>query len=90
MRFTWDHRKASKNLAKHAVSFDEATTVFVDPLSSTFEDPVHSIEEQRFIIIGLSERGRIIVVAHTDDGETVRIISGREATREEREAYEEG
>jgi len=90
MRFAWDQKKASNNLAKHGISFEEAATAFGDPLSNTFQDPDHSMEEQRFIILGLSEQGRIVVVAHTDDGEVVRIISAREATRGERRSYEEG
>jgi uncharacterized protein len=89
MRFEWDANKAASNLAKHGVSFEDAATVFVDPLSDTFDDPDHSAEERRFIIIGTSERGRMLVVTHTDDGETVRIISAREPTRGEREFYEE-
>ena len=75
MRFAWDQKKAPNNLAKHGVSFEEAATVFGDPLSNTFPDPDHSMAEQRFIIIGLSGQGRIVVVAHTDDGDVVRIIS---------------
>jgi uncharacterized DUF497 family protein len=89
MRFAWDKKKASRNLVKHSISFEEATTVFGDPLSNTFPDQDHSIAEQRFVIIGLSEQGRILVVAHTDDGELVRIISAREATHGERKSYEE-
>jgi uncharacterized DUF497 family protein len=89
MRFAWDQNKASNNLAKHGVSFEEAATVFGDPLSNSYPDPDHSLDEQRFIIIGLSEQGRIIVVAHTDDSETVRLISAREATSGERKSYEE-
>jgi uncharacterized DUF497 family protein len=89
MQFAWDQKEASNNLAKHGVSFEEAATVFGDPLSNTFPDPDHSMEEQRFIIIGLSEQGKIVVVAHTDDGAIVRIISAREATRGERKSYEE-
>lgn len=89
MRFAWDEKKASSNRARHGVSFDEATTVFGDPLSNTYPDPEHSLDEERFIIIGESEQGRIIVVAHTDDGETVRLISAREATSRERKSYEE-
>ena len=65
MRFAWDQKKATNNLAKHCVSFEEAATVFGDPLSNTFSDPDHSMAEQRFIIIGLSEQGRIVVAAHT-------------------------
>lgn len=89
MRFVWDERKASQNLAKHNVSFEEAVTVFGDPLSDTVPDPDHSQEEERFIIIGASESGMILVVAHTDDESTVRIISAREATYGERKSYEE-
>ena len=89
MRFTWDQSKAASNFAKHYVSFEEASTVFGDPLSETFPDTDHSQEEHRFIIIGASGRGTILVVSHTDDGELVRIISAREATHTERKAYEE-
>jgi uncharacterized DUF497 family protein len=74
MRFEWNEKKASRDLVKHAVSFEEAVTVFGDPLSDTFPDPDHSHHEQRFIIIGASESGKILVVAHTDDGAIVRII----------------
>jgi uncharacterized DUF497 family protein len=88
MRFEWDESKAAANLAKHGVSFEEATTVFGDPLSDTFDDPDHSAEERRFVIIGMSEKGKMLVVAHTDDGEVVRLISAREPTRGEREFYE--
>lgn len=89
MRFEWDKRKASRNLLKHNVSFEEAVSVFGDPLSETFPDPDHSQDEERFIIIGASESGKILVVAHTDDGIAVRIISAREATYGERKSYEE-
>lgn len=88
MRFDWDEEKAASNLAKHGVSFQEAATVFGDPLSDTFDDPDHSAEERRFLIIGLSRQGRTLIVSHTDDGETTRIISAREPTRAERESYE--
>jgi hypothetical protein len=89
MRFEWDEQKATANLAKHGVAFEEAATVFGDPLSDTFDDPDHSIEEQRFLIIGTSDRGRMLIVAHADDGAIVRIISAREPTAGERKAYEE-
>jgi uncharacterized DUF497 family protein len=89
MRFAWNEKKAAGNLVKHGISFEEATTVFDDPLSNAFPDTDHSVEEQRFVIIGSSEQGRILVVAHTDDGELVRLISAREATHGERESYEE-
>ena len=90
MIFEWNPEKAKSNLAKHNVSFEEASTVFGDPLSDTFDDPDHSIEEQRFIIIGHSETGRLLFVSHTDDGKTVRIISAREVAPAERKQYEEG
>jgi len=89
MQFAWDENKAAGNLIKHGVSFEEAATVFSDPLSDTFDDPDHSIEEHRFIIIGVSEQGRILVVAHIDEGDVVRIINAREPTRGERKFYEE-
>jgi len=90
MIFEWNPEKAKANLAKHNVSFEEASTVFGDPLSDTFDDPDHSIEEQRFIIIGHSENGRLLFVSHTDNGKAVRIISAREATSAERKLYEKG
>jgi uncharacterized DUF497 family protein len=89
MQFAWDEKKAATNLAKHGVSFEEAATVFGDPLSDTFDDPDHSAEERRFVIIGMSEQDRMLIVAHTDEGEVVRLISARETTRGEREFYEE-
>ncbi len=89
MQFEWDEPKAAENLKKHKVAFEEAVTVFVDPLSSTFPDPGHSVEEDRFIIIGTSDRGRAIIVSHTDREDRIRIISARKATRRERKAYEE-
>jgi uncharacterized DUF497 family protein len=90
MRFEWDEQKAANNLTKHGVSFEEAVTVFGDPLSDTAPDPDHSLVEHRFIIIGSTESGKILVVAHTDDGETVRLISARVATYGEQKFYEEG
>ncbi|MGI8811647.1 MAG: BrnT family toxin [Pyrinomonadaceae bacterium] len=90
MRFDWDKNKAASNLAKHKVSFEEAATVFDDPLSDTFDDPDHSADERRFLIIGHSEKGKLLFVSHTDDGETTRIISAREPTRGEQELYEQG
>lgn len=88
MEFEWDESKAARNLAKHGVSCEEAATVFGDPLSDTFDDPDHSSEERRYIIIGASVKGRMLIVSHTDDGDVVRIISAREPTRSEREFYE--
>ncbi len=90
MRFDWDKQKAASNFAKHKVSFEEAATVFGDPLSDTFDDPDHSAEERRFLLIGHSEQAKLLFVSHTDDSETVRIISAREPTRGEREKYERG
>jgi uncharacterized DUF497 family protein len=85
----WDLAKAASNLAKHGVDFHEAGTVLDDPLSVTFPDPDHSLDEQRFLTIGASLSGRILVVAHTDRGEAVRLISGRRATPTERRFYEQ-
>jgi hypothetical protein len=89
VKFEWHGTKAAANLRKHAVSFDEAATVFADSLSFVFPDPGHSDDEARFIIIGISEAGRVLVVSLTDRGEWTRIISAREATRKERKFYEE-
>lgn len=90
MVFTWDPRKAAANLARHRVDVREAATVFDDPLSTTFPDVGHSVTERRFLLIGLSAQRRTLVVAHTEQGETVHIISARTATRRERKFYEEG
>lgn len=89
IEFEWDHNKAKLNLRKHGVAFKEAATVFRDPLSITIDDPDHSEEKERFLIIGLSDAGRPLIVAHTDRGGRTRIINARELTRSEREAYEE-
>jgi hypothetical protein len=88
MQFEWDREKAKKNLTKHNVSFDEAMTVFYDPLSATFDDTDHSIDEERFITIGYSSEGRLLVVSHTERGKTLRIISARRATAHERKRHE--
>ncbi|WOB45507.1 BrnT family toxin [Thermoleptolyngbya oregonensis NK1-22] len=90
MEFEWNRSKAKLNLEKHGISFQEATTVFSDPLSVTFPDPDHSIGENRYVIIGVSQFGQLLVVSHTDRGKKVRIISARKATRQERIFYEEG
>lgn len=89
MTFKWDSFKAKANLWKHGVSFEEASTALLDPLSRTDLDPAHAIEERRFITFGLSARQRLIVVAYTEDGQVIRLISARLATRTEREFYEE-
>lgn len=88
MRFDWDSEKAARNLTKHGVSFAEASTAFGDPLSVTIPDPRHSHGEERFVLFGLSERGRLLVIVHTDRDGTTRLISARLATRHEREQYE--
>ena len=87
--FEWDHEKARANLAKHGVSFEEAEEVFVDPLSLTIDDPSHSHDEPRLLIIGLSWRGRLLMVSHTARGDKIRIIAARHATARERFEYEE-
>ena len=88
--FEWDEFKARQNLAKHGVSFVEATTVFFDPLSITVDDPDHSQGEQRYLIIGYLHRGRLLVVVHVDKGDNICIISVHTATGYERRIYEEG
>jgi uncharacterized DUF497 family protein len=88
MKLTWDPRKAASNLKKHAVSFDEASTVFADPLSATISDPDHSVGEHRFITMGVSSSSRLLVVSHTEEGGSIRIISARRATRHEKDRYE--
>ncbi len=93
MILEWDPEKAASNLTKHGVDFHEAGTVFDDPLSTTFPDPDHSVDEQRYLTIGSSLSGRILVVAHTDRGKAVRLIStrpARPATPSERRFYEQG
>ena len=88
MEFDWDEGKAKSNLSKHGVAFDEARTVFDDPLYVDFFDPDHSDDEHRYIIVGCSERGRLLVVSYTERESKVRLISARETTRRERFAYE--
>jgi uncharacterized DUF497 family protein len=88
MNFEWDPDKAERNLEKHGVSFAEASTLFGDPLSVTIPDPLHSQGEDRFVPFGMSERGRFLVVVHTDRENTTRIISARLMTRHERQQYE--
>lgn len=90
LNFGWDEEKAKANLKKHRISFDEATTVFIDPLSITIPDPDHSVDEQRYIDIGSSDKGRVLVVIYAERGSNIRIISCRKATPSERKLYEEG
>jgi len=87
--FAWDSEKAKTNIKIHRVSFDEASTVFGDPLSLTIYDPLHSDEEIRFVIIGSSYKNHILVVVHTERKNKIRIISARKATKNERKRYEE-
>lgn len=88
IEFEWDPLKAKENLRKHGVSFDEGATVLHDPLGITIYDPDHSIHEDRFLTIGLSSGGRVIIVAHSDRSDRTRVINARELTRKERKAYE--
>ncbi len=90
LSFEWDAEKAKENRRSHRVSFEEGLTVFSDALSITIDDPDHSVNEQRYIDIGASEKGRILVVSYTERGGSIRIISCREATPNERRRYEEG
>lgn len=88
MKFTWDQVKAESNIRKHGVSFQEASTALRDPLSVTGYDPDHSIEEDRFITFGMSNRQRLLVVSHLEQDEFIRIISCRLANKSERKIYE--
>ena len=90
MEFEWDPEKAAANVRRRRVSFNEAATVLEDPLSTTFRDEAHSAGEMRFVTVGVSQRGRLLVVAHTERNDTIRVISARRATRREREFYEQG
>jgi uncharacterized DUF497 family protein len=89
MKFEWNENKAENNQTKHSVLFDEAKTVFNDPYYVDFYDPDHSDEEHRYIIIGYSEQHRLLIVSYTERKNVIRLISAREATKREREAYEE-
>jgi len=89
LQFEWDPNKATRNVEKHQVSFEEAATVFDDPLFITVIDEEHSVEEERYITIGLSQRGRLLLVAHTDRAGRIRIISARKATKREEKFYAE-
>jgi len=90
MEFEWDDSKARINLSRHNVSFDEAKTVFDNPLYVDFYDPDHSDDEERYIIIGQSQQHRLLIVSYTERRQKTRLISAREATRKEKDAYEEG
>lgn len=89
MTFDWDDEKAARKLAKHGVAFDEAVSAFDDPLYIDFFDPEHSENEHRYIRVGCSERGRVLVALYTERGSVTRLISARLATKREQQAYEE-
>jgi uncharacterized DUF497 family protein len=89
VNFEWDPGKARQNRLKHRISFQEAASVFGDPLAVTYPDPDHSLSEQRFITVGMSSAARVLIVAHVDRDENVRIISARKTTQRERKYYEE-
>jgi len=90
MKFEWDPKKATANVKKHGVTFQEAATIFGDPLAITFDDPDYSMSENRYITFGLSLQKRLIVVSHTERGDRTRIINARLMDRKERRIYEEG
>jgi uncharacterized DUF497 family protein len=89
LSFEWDEEKAKANLKKHRVGFDEATSVFADPYSLTIHDPDHSADEQRYIDIGTSDKGRVLVVVYTERDSNIRIVNCRKTTPSERKLYEE-
>ncbi len=88
LNFEWDENKAKSNIQKHGISFAEAATVFDDPYYLTFDDPLHSIEELRFLAIGYSSKQRLLVVVYTERNYNIRIISDRTATKNEKSLYE--
>jgi uncharacterized DUF497 family protein len=88
LRFEWDSKKAQSNKRKHGITFEEASTIFGDPLSITIPDPAHSVGEDRFITVGTSVDNKLLVVVHTDRDDIIRIISAPNATRSERRQYE--
>jgi uncharacterized DUF497 family protein len=89
LEFEWDPQKAAANLAKHTVSFEDAATVFGDPLGRIMADPRHSTGEERLVLLGLSQDKHLLAVMYVDRGEAIRIVSARRATRSERRTYEE-
>lgn len=90
MQFEWDPIKAAANLQRHGISFDEASSVFGDPLAITIDDPDHSSDEFRFLTTGMTKEHLLVVVAHTETNGRIRIISAREPTRQEKRQYESG
>ena len=89
VRFEWDSRKAASSERKHGISFPEAATAFGDPLSITIPDPQRSVGEARFVLVGLTYRSRLVVVAHAEADDSIRIVSARPATPAERRSYEQ-
>jgi len=89
LKFEWDQEKGKSNIKKHDISFREATTVFADRLAITFDDPDHSVAEQRFLTFGMSKTDKLLIVSHTERQGAVRIISARLMTKQERSIYEE-
>ncbi|NCO75122.1 MAG: BrnT family toxin [Cyanobacteria bacterium] len=89
MKFEWDQQKAKLNLSKHGISFEEAQTVFDDPLYVDFYDPDHSKNEDRYIILGESSNSRVLLVSYTERGDKIRLISARQVTKQELIAYQE-
>ena len=89
MKIEWDPKKAKSNFEKHGVSFEEAATALSDPMAATGADPDHSLSEERYVTFGVSEKGRLVVVSHTEKDQTIRIISARKASKGERKLYEE-
>lgn len=90
MDFDWDSDKSAENVAKHGVTFEEAASIFSDPLAITFPDPDHSVGEERVLTFGISNQVRLLAVISTERRDTLRIVSARTATRREREVYEQG
>jgi hypothetical protein len=88
MRFEWNREKAVENFKKHGISFDEAVSIFFDPLAATFDDPDHSLGERRLITIGYSSQDRLVAVCHTERKGSVRLISARRATKREKKRHE--
>ena len=86
--FEWDSSKAASNLAKHGVSFEEASVVFADPLGRITIDPRHSVDEERYVLLGVSSKRRLLAVMYVERGEKIRLISARPSTRKERRDYE--
>ena len=89
LKFEWDDKKANINRRKHGITFEEATTAFADELSITIDDPLHSHDEERLILIGMSKQLKILVVIHVERGDVIRLVSARKATKQEQKFYEE-